>query len=204
MEMKIIQDYPNYAVTIDGRVYSFRRKRFIYCQHQQSGLVVMLSYDGIRFAKYVRRLVFEAFNGYSPEIVRHKDGDIFNNNIENLVGMSRFELNKIINNRPRKAKSICRVEIATGKLDIIENRKNNKDNTKIKQAVQRKSLTSGGYFYYYPDKKDDLIKEIKAHIYSDELTLNSLLMSDKYNPFIPIVKKHIKLNKKYIEILEGV
>lgn len=204
MEMKQIPDYPNYAVTKDGRVWSYTVNGFMYCYPRKTGSTVFLRYEGLAFLKQVRRLVFETFKGYSPEIVTHKDGNVLNNNIENLVGMTRLELNQIINNRPRKVKPICKVEISTGNLDVIEVRKKDKDYVKIHLAVTRKSLTSGGCFYYYPNEKDELVAEIKAHIYSNELSLNRLLLKDNYSPFIPIIKKHIRTHKNYLEILEKV
>lgn len=204
MEIKQIPDYPNYGVTRDGRVWSYNRNKFMYCYPRKTGATVFLRYEGLKFMKQVRRLVFETFKGYSPEIVTHKDGNVFNNNIENLVGISRFELNQIICNRPRKVKPICRVDIATGKLDIVEVRKKDKDYVKIHQAVMRKSLTSGGCFYYYPDEKDKLVAEIKAHIYSNELSLKRLLLQDKYSPFIPVIKKHLRTHKKYLEVLQTI
>lgn len=205
MEMKQIPDYPNYAVTRDGRVWSYNRNKFVYRYPSSTGHIVSLWYEGLKFMKHVRRLVFEAFNGCVPEVVTHKDGNIFNNNIENLIGMTRSEASKIISkNLIRKVKPICRVEIATGKLDIVEIRKKDKNYVKIHQAVTRKSLTTGGCFYYYPDEKGELIAEISAHIHSNELTLNGLLLQDKYNPFIPVVKKHIRTNKNYLEILEKI
>lgn len=205
MEMKQIPDYPNYAVTKDGRVWSYNRNKFIYCYPRETGSVVILYYEGLKFIKLVRRLVFEAFKGYSPEIVTHKDGNVFNNKLENLVGMSRAELNqKVRRARPRKVRPICRVEIATGKLDIIEVRTKDKSYIKIRQAVQRKSLTSGGCFYYYPGEKEELVAEIKAHITTNQLSLEKLKCCDPYSPFIPVIKNHLKKHKKYLEILEKV
>ncbi|MBL3715589.1 HNH endonuclease [Lactococcus garvieae] len=204
MEIRQIPDYPNYGVTKDGRVWSYTRNRFMYCYSRKTGSVIFLSYEGVKFMKQVRRLVFETFKGYSPEIVTHKDGNVLNNKLENLVGMSRTELNQIILKKPKKIRAICRVEIATGKLSTIEVRKKDKSYARIHQAVRRKSITSGGCFYYYPDEKDELIAEIKARIYSNELSLNNILLWDKYNPFIPVVKKHIKKHKKYLEILERI
>ncbi|WP_353727278.1 HNH endonuclease [Lactococcus lactis] len=204
MEMKQIPDYPNYAVTRDGRVWSYNRNKFVYCYPRKSGLTVPLWYEGLRFMKRVQRLVFETFYGYSPEVVTHRDGNFFNNNLENLIGMTRSEASKLRYKSPLKPQPICRVEIATGKLDIVEVRRKEKCYTKIHEAVRRRSLTSGGCFYYYPEEKGELISEIKARIYSNELSLNRLLQQDKYSPFIPVVKKHIRTNKYYLEILEKI
>ncbi|WP_195362707.1 HNH endonuclease signature motif containing protein [Lactococcus lactis] len=204
MEMKQIPDYPNYAVTRDGRVWSYNRNRFMYCSRRKAGAVVVLSIEGLRFVKLVRRLVFEAFNGYVPEVVTHRDGNVFNNNIENLVGMTRSEVGKLRYKTVIKPKPICRVEISTGKLDIVVVHRKDKGYSTIHEAVRRRHLTSGGYFYYYPGEKGELIAEIKAHIYSNELSLKKLLLQDKSSPYVSVVKKHIRTNKKYLEVLESI
>ncbi|SFL39706.1 HNH endonuclease [Lactococcus garvieae] len=204
MEIRQIPDYPNYGVTRDGRVWSYNRNKFMYCYSRKTGSVVFLSYEGIKFMKLVRRLVFETFKGYSPEVITHKDGNVLNNKLDNLIGMSRVELNRRICNRPRKVKPICRLEIVTGKLDIIEVRKKDKDYMKIYQAIRRKSITSGGCFYYYPGEKEELVAEIEAHIRSNNLSLESLRYRDEWSPFIPIIKNHIKKYQKYLKILEEI
>ena len=62
MEMKQIPDYPNYAVTRDGRVWSYISNKFIKPRvSKENSVIVNLNFEGIRFRRNVARLVFIAF-----------------------------------------------------------------------------------------------------------------------------------------------
>ncbi len=207
MEIRQIPDYPNYGVTRDGRVWSYNRNRFMKpYSRPKYGNVVYLREDGIKFCKYVRRLVFETFNEEIPECVIHKDGDIFNDNLENLKSASRSYVGTITMLKKRKYsnRKICRINIVTKKVDIIVTHRKDKDHSRIKHTVHRKTIKSGNCLYYYVGEKDKLVEEIKARIYSDKLSIENLLVRDKYNPFIPIIKNHIKKHQKYLKILEEI
>jgi hypothetical protein len=61
MEMKSIPDYPNYAVTRDGRVWSYISNKFIKPRvSKENSVIVNLNFEGIRFRRNVARLVFRA------------------------------------------------------------------------------------------------------------------------------------------------
>lgn len=200
MEMKPIPDYPNYAVTKDGRVWSYNRNKFLRPVNGDWGRYVVLSIQGMRFLRFVSRLVFTAFNGYEPERLYYKDGNCFNPHLDNLEGMTRVELNKKIHTGkvcPRAPK-IFRVNIATGEKDSIKIRPKDEGYVRIHKALQRRSLTSCGYLYYYEGEKHKLINEIKAHIKTDYLALESAESRDR----ITQIKNHIAKNKKYLELLE--
>lgn len=52
MEMKQIPDYPNYAVTKDGRVWSYNTNKFLVPYLTKKNIVVInLSVEGISFKK---------------------------------------------------------------------------------------------------------------------------------------------------------
>lgn len=86
--MKDIKGYEGlYGVTSCGRVYSYRRKRFLNPQDNGNGyLKVVLYKDGKGKQHYLHRLVAEAYldnpNDY-PQI-NHKDENKTNNCINNL------------------------------------------------------------------------------------------------------------------------
>ncbi|EKF51341.1 hypothetical protein [Lactococcus garvieae] len=206
MEIRQIPDYPNYGVTRDGRVWSYNINKFMKpYSRPKHGNVIYLWNDGIKFCKYIRRLVFETFTEDIPECVIHKDGNIFNDKLENLKSSSFSEVAiTMLKKRKYSNRKICRVNIATKKADIITIRRKDNDYSRINQAVHRRAVTSGGCFYYYIGEKDKLVAEIKARIHSDKLSLESLSMRDKYSPYIRIIKKHIKNHQKYLEILEGI
>ncbi|WP_416434769.1 hypothetical protein [Lactococcus lactis] len=96
MEMKPIPDYPNYAVTKDGRVWSYNKNKFLNPIDGDWGRYVVLSIQGMRFLRFVSRLVFTAFNSYEPERLYYKDGNRYNPHLDNLEGVTRVELNKRI------------------------------------------------------------------------------------------------------------
>ena len=203
MEMKQIPDYPNYAVTKNGRVWSYRYKRFLALHDSGNwGRQVVLSVDGLIFRRLVSRLVFTTFNGYEPERLIYKDKNNCNPCLDNLEAVTRAELNKRIHTGkvcPR-AKKIFRVNIATGKTDCIQISPKQEGYVRIHKALQRRSIMSGGYLYYYEGEKDELIKEIKAHIKSNKLLLVELYYRDQ----LTCIKNHIAKHKKYLEILEKI
>lgn len=86
--MKDIKGYEGlYAITEDGKVWSYRNKRFIKPFLRKNGyLQVILVKDGVKKNHKVHRLVAETYisnpNNY-PE-VNHKDENRVNNNIDNL------------------------------------------------------------------------------------------------------------------------
>ena len=99
METKLpIPRYPSYLITTDGIVYSTKtdRKRQLVPQSDGS-LKVGLYSKGMKM-EYVHRLVAETFLSDKREehhnIVRHKDGNKSNNNVDNLYWSSHAEIKK--------------------------------------------------------------------------------------------------------------
>jgi len=101
METKLpIPRYPSYLVTTDGTVYSTKtdRKRQLVPQSDGS-LKVGLYSKGMKM-EYVHRLVAETFLSDKREehhnIVRHKDGNKSNNNVDNLYWSSHAEIRSLL------------------------------------------------------------------------------------------------------------
>ncbi|MCC4119886.1 HNH endonuclease signature motif containing protein [Lactococcus lactis] len=202
-EMKTIPDYPAYAVTKDGQVWSYRVKRFLNPTKKKYRSQVKLIVDGIGFFKQVHRLVFETFYGYIPECIIHKDGDVHNNHLSNLVGMTRDEHNKMIHSR-KETRVIYQVDLKEGitrKLRMPE--PNEPIYSSLLHCLERKpqKITCHGYIYYYEDKKHRIVEELKSRIKTSTLALQCM---DDYNPFRRTVKDSNIRNKKYLEILERV
>lgn len=207
-EMKTIPDYPDYAVTKDGRVWSYRSKRFLKGSKGPYGIKVGLSFEGIKIGKMVHRLVYETFCGYA-DCVSHKNGDFYDNNLNNLIGRSRIDFTSQVNkNRVLKKilnhKKVIRVDIKTGDVTILSYpRSGSHDYKRIIHALatgRRRTINSKGGLYFLEGDKQSLLDEIKSRIYSNELTL----LYKRDTTWNTCYRKYNRHYKRYLEILEKV
>ena len=79
-----IPNFPNYAITKDGRVWSKRRNKWLKQYKGSYGhLWLCLGRGNVR---WVHKLVLETFIGFCPkgEEACHNDGNPVNNNLDNL------------------------------------------------------------------------------------------------------------------------
>ncbi len=86
-EIRFVNDFPSYAVTRDGRIWSFKSKGWLKPKIRKDKYKsVSLSNEGKRKGFYVHRIVASAFlpNPLNFPVVNHIDGDKGNNNVENL------------------------------------------------------------------------------------------------------------------------
>jgi len=84
---KIIPDFPDYEIDIDGSVYSKKRQIILKSYHNYSGyLQVILYKDGKIYCKRPSRLVLETFVGKCPNGKEccHNNGMKDDNRLENL------------------------------------------------------------------------------------------------------------------------
>lgn len=148
--MKDIKNYEGiYAVTEDGRVWSYRSKRFLAPQLAGKGyLKVELYKKGHKKASvFVHRLVAEAFipNPDSLPEVNHKDEDKTNNNISNLEWITR-QANVAYSN----SKAIRCIELNRIFNSIIEaERALNLCHENICKVLKGKLAHTGGYHFEY-------------------------------------------------------
>ena len=204
--MKQIPDYPNYAVTKDGRVWSYNTNRFLTSYLTKKNVVVLtLSLEGICFKRSLSRLVFVTFNGYEPEVVRHKDGNPRNNHLENLEGISKKEHLKSLGNasnfKNQKRRQMVKLNPQTGAKEVVIYPYKSTEYECALKCCNFKRLTFRGNLYYYPERKDQLINEISTRIKLNELYM-LLHPGDKQGN--ALCKRHITRCKKYLEILEKV
>lgn len=206
MEMKQIPDYPNYAVTRDGRVWSYNTNKFLVPYLTKKNIVVInLSFEGISFKKSLSRIVFVTFHGYEPEIVRHKDNNPNNNCIENLEGISKEEHLKRLGNasnfKNQKRREMIKLNPETGGREVVVYPYKSTEYDCALKCCNFKRLTFRGNLYFYPERKDQLMDEIIKRIRLNDLYISSHPedIRGKY-----ACKRRITENKKYLEILEKI
>lgn len=216
MEIRQIPDYPNYGVTRDGRVWSYSINRFRKLYNSEWGTKVGLNVDGVKITKYVRRLVYCTFNNCEDvDCISHKDGDKYNNNLDNLVARTRHDHSVNTNTNRYLAKSlkhkkIVKIDVKTQKIEEVNlsrfkgdeySREYRRIQSTVKPSYQGGRMTSNGSLYIIEGEKDKLIQKIQAQIKLNELLLET---HDVYSVFRNSIRNNIKTNKKYLEILEGV
>lgn len=90
-----LKEFDNlYGVTEDGRIYSFRAKRFLRPGIKQGYPITELCINMKRKRIYIHRLVALAYFGPSNLHVNHKDGNKENNHISNLEYCTQAENNR--------------------------------------------------------------------------------------------------------------
>lgn len=106
---KIIQEAPNYSISNLGQVKNNKTKRILKTQKSEAYERVKITcIDGKPHNKRIHRLVLEAFNprpNMANLVVNHKDGNHFNNKLENLEWTTQSENVKITWQRGRRNKN---------------------------------------------------------------------------------------------------
>ena len=151
--MKDIKNYEGlYAVTSCGKVWSYRRKKFLKPAANKDGyLRVTLSKNKKQKSFLIHRLVAEAYldNPNNYETVDHIDFDRTNNCLNNLQWMSHSE-----NSRKRRCGRGCKpvrcIELNTIYPSVREAaRCLNLDSSSIGKVCRRKLKTAGGYHWEF-------------------------------------------------------
>lgn len=93
---KQIRGYPNYRVNEEGEIKNHRLDHILKQTMDSGGYMrVTISENGRQYSELVQRLVADTFLGEHPGmIVKHRDGDLTNNRIDNLYWTTRSELIK--------------------------------------------------------------------------------------------------------------
>lgn len=90
-------DFPNYAVTKDGQIWSYKTHKFLSLgREEKNSLHVTLFQNGVRHLRKVHRLVAEGYlpNPESKENVYHINGMRDDNRVENLAWGTPSESSK--------------------------------------------------------------------------------------------------------------
>lgn len=86
-QMKAIPNFPGYAITRDGRIWSHKSNKWLKTGTVNGYVTVCLYRDSCMYSTVlVHRLVLETYVGPCPVDMecRHLDGDRINNNLSNL------------------------------------------------------------------------------------------------------------------------
>ena len=156
--MKDIKNYEGlYAVTEDGRVWSYKRQKFLKLGHHHSGyLNVRLYKNGIGKTYSVHTCVAEAYipNPDNLPCVNHRDENKQNNSVDNLEWCTvKYNTNygtSIQRSHEKLKKAIyCREldEIFSSAGDAAEQLGLKRPN--IWCALSGRSKTAGGYHFEY-------------------------------------------------------
>ena len=85
-----IPDFPKYAASCCGHIFSFTAKskgaELKQATTAKGYKVICVYINGVRFVRFVHRLILETFIGFCPDGMqcRHLDGDKNNNSLSNL------------------------------------------------------------------------------------------------------------------------
>ena len=150
--MKDIRNYEGlYAVTEDGKVYSYKSKRFLTPFPDKDGYNrVNLRKDGGAKQFAVHRLVAETFveNPDNLETVDHIDGNKQNNTIGNLQWMTRGGNAMKANSRPVK----CLENGIIYPSQTAAAKELNLDASSISKAARGLIKQTKGYHFEYVEK----------------------------------------------------
>lgn len=131
-------------------------------RHKNPLFHVELWKDNKRTVKMIHRLVAEAFipNPEGKPQVNHKDGNRYNNTVDNLEWCTSSENNlhayKTGLTKPKRAKPIIGINVITGEVKEFANayeasRLINGNDCAIRGALKGRTKTSGGYYWKYKD-----------------------------------------------------
>lgn len=163
-----LEDYPNYAVSNEGRVWNMQRDAVLTPRRATNGaLRVTLSHEGETKEYYIHQLVLMAFHGvYVPkQHIMHFDGDKENNRLENLrirrvdrldgpqlpIGDLAYE--RAVRSKRQWGKRVVVVE--TG--DVFRNARDcaeyiNGDYSNVYKCLRNEQGSHQGYTFQYYDE----------------------------------------------------
>ena len=135
------------------RVYKNGKDRLLmpYIKKKNKRLVIKISKNGKQKEHFIDHLVSDMFLGHKEGMCRyHKDGNIYNNRVENIGFITRKELGRRTGSKS-KSIPVLKIDIETG--EVLEEydsiRQAGKENyisyESIRLCIAGKSKTSGGF-----------------------------------------------------------
>ena len=157
VEMKDVPGYEDrYAATKDGRVWSYKRNKFLSPGMDKDGYLKILLYDGKRKSIAIHRVILMNWNpveNMENLQVNHKDENKQNNNLDNLEWMTCKENINYGTGIQRGHKLLQNAVRCVETGQIFESQKavaeflGHKSMSNISQHLKGKQKTCGGYHW---------------------------------------------------------
>lgn len=155
MDIKNYED--KYAISDQGRVYSYLSKKYLAQQVNKDGyLFVKLSFDGKKKTEYIHRLVARHFldNPTGLPQVNHKDENPQNNWVENLEWCDSKYNNNYGEHNNRVAKAHCKPVLCVETGEVFNSAKQVEEKigifaTQVSAVCRGKGKTAKGYHWKY-------------------------------------------------------
>ena len=157
--MKDIENYEGqYAITRDGKVWSYKSNKFLKPLIDKDGYykVGLCSHSKYKYC-FIHRLVAQAYipNPENKPTVDHLDGDIHNNNVENLAWATGTEQNLNPHWQRRKRKPIVCIESGKIYSGITEaSQELNINLSHLSEAVRGKRKKCGNCHWRYATEEE--------------------------------------------------
>lgn len=142
--MEKIKGFEDYGITSCGRVWNFKRGKFLKPNKNKYGYYQVVLYkNGIRYPKKLHRLVAEAYvpNPENLETVDHVDENKEHNYVKNLQWMTRGD--NIVKSKAYKIMCIETGEIFESTMEAW--RKTKIPYSNICQVLRKKLKSAGGF-----------------------------------------------------------
>ena len=154
-EMKDVKEYEGeYAITRDGQVWSYKRKKFLKPRLVGGYHQVVLCKDGKKKDLYIHRLVAEAYipNPDNLPQVNHKDEDKSNNCVENLEWCdAKYNINYGTRTKKISKPVYCEELNRTFKSQVEAARELGLKQCNIVSCCKGRYKTTGGYHWRYAE-----------------------------------------------------
>ena len=157
LEMKRVPGYEDrYAATKDGRIWSYRRKKFLTPASDKDGYLRIVLYNGNRKTISMHRVILMAWNpieNMEKLQVNHKDENKKNNCLDNLEWMTCKENINYGTGIQRGHKNLCNKVRCIETGQIFESQKDvakylgHKSTSNISQHLNGVQKTCGGYHW---------------------------------------------------------
>ncbi len=169
-EGKQIPDFSGYIILANGKIYSKTTKKYRKPSITKEGFdnIIIIRNNGTKRSVYVHVLVMEAFKGKSNKHIKHINGNIRDNRLENLTYATHEDNVKKLLQSKRNFKPVHKIDLNTGKIlntyISVSNaaEKNNLDKSTISNVCQYEfgKYTSIGFGWQFATVTKEQVLEL--------------------------------------------